>query len=121
MKTNLLKDAHNSLIESLQTWNAKIVTILQEHNDQTGNSLMHLERKVEEVKLKRTFNLNIPIFKGYPKVSFDVEIGLDPKSNAVDLYLISDELIELEHTQREKCLAEEITKMDIAFSKIEIA
>lgn len=115
------KDEHKVLVESLQKWNAKIVTVLQEHNDQTGNSLMHLEKKVEEVQLKRKFKLNIPIFKGYPKVSFDVEIGLDPKSNAVDLYLISDELIELEYVQCEKHLADEIEKMTIPFSKIEIA
>jgi hypothetical protein len=58
------------------------------------------------------FDLLIPIFQGYSKMKFTVEIGLDPKNTTVQLYLISDELIELEIGQREKLIEDELKKFD---------
>ena len=111
-----------ALIESLQKWNAKIETVIKEHNDQSGNSLAMLEKKVGDVSLKRTFKLNIPIYQGFDKQTFSVEIGLDPKNTAVELYLISDELFELEAKFRESLIDKAIAEFDSwAFSKIQVS
>lgn len=81
------RSAHDALIQSIQKWSVKIEKVIVEHNDQKGNSNFQLETKVQAVEgLVHKFDLNIPIFQGYPKQKFTVEIGLDPKNTEVMLY-----------------------------------
>lgn len=77
------KAAHTKLIESLQKWSVKVERVINEHNDNKGNSNFQLETKVREVELLSMFDLHIPIFQGYEKKRFTVEIGLDPKNVSV--------------------------------------
>lgn len=113
------KDQHVKMIESLRKWEAEISIILKEHQDTQGNSLMMLEKKVSGVKFVDRFKLTIPLFQGYPKETFLVEIGLDPSSAAVKFYLISDELLELEVGKREAILETELKEFDShTFSKV---
>lgn len=102
----------DAMIKSLRNWNASIETVIKQHNDNTGNSLSLLEKKVREVDLLQKFQLHIPIFQGYPKEKFTVEIGLDPKSNSVDIFLFSEELFALTIDRRESILAAELAKFD---------
>jgi len=116
------KAAHSKLIESLQKWSVKVDRVITEHNDNKGNSNFQLETKVREVELISKFDLSISIFQGYEKMKFTVEIGLDPKNTAVQIYLISDELIELEIGQREKLIHSEISRFaTFACSKVYIS
>lgn len=102
----------DDLVESLQKWNAKIETVIKQHNDNAGNSLSSLERSVSQVELRTKFSLTIPIFQGYPKQTFPVEIGLDPKQNSVELYLYSNELFALEISYRESLIESELSKFE---------
>lgn len=105
--------AHGALVAALQKWSIKVERVITEFNDQKGNSDFRLETKVREVEgFIGKFDLKIPIFQGYDKSVFTVEIGLDPKNTAVMLYLISDDLIELEIGQREKLIETELAKFD---------
>ena len=116
------KAAHTKLIESLQKWSVKVERVINEHNDNKGNSNFQLETKVREVELLSKFDLNIPIFQGYEKKKFTVEIGLDPKNIDVNLFLISDELFELEIRERESLIADAIEKFnDFPCSKITVS
>lgn len=113
------KEQHSSLLQSLQTWSVQIQRVIKEHNDNSGNSNFQLETKVRDVKLLTKFALELPIFQGYPKHKFNVEIGLDPKAVSVDLYLISDELIELEIGVREKTIENELKNFEAnKFAKV---
>ena len=113
---------HFKMIESLRKWEGEIQTILKEHQDTQGNSLTMLEKKVTGVKFVDNFNLTIPIFQGYPKETFTVEIGLDPTSTAVNIFLISDQLFELEANKREAILEKELKEFDDhLFSKVVIS
>lgn len=114
------KAQHASLIVNMQKWNAKIETILVQENDQKGNSNFQVEQKVRAVDgLVEKFELTIPIFQGDVNLKFSVEIGLDPKNTAVLLYLYSDELFELEFTQRTKLMGEALKEFDDKkFSKV---
>ena len=115
-------DDHKKMIESLQKWTAKVETVIKNHQDTSGNSLVMLEKRVGEIELIRSFNLTIPIFQGYEKKKFRVEIGFDPKNTTVDLYLISDELFELEIQFREQLIDAEVAKFDdYAFSKVVVS
>ncbi len=112
----------DAMVESLQKWNAKVETVIKQHNDNSGNSLAMLERSVSGIELKNKFSLTIPIFQGYQKQKFTVEIGLDPKSNAVDLYLFSNDLFSLEIEHREQLLELELAKFnDFQCSKVVIS
>lgn len=109
----------DALVESLQKWEANVETIIKEHQSTSGNSLIMLERKVGNIGLKTKFKLNIPIFQGYPKQEFEVEIGFDAKLNSVDLYLFSNDLFELEIMHREALINEELAKFnDFPCSKV---
>lgn len=99
---------HAKLIASLQKWNVNVETVIKQHNDNSGNSLAQLERKVGEIDLVKEFSLSIPIYKGYDKKTFVVNIGLDPKNNQVDFFLYSDELFYLTRSDREMLFAREI-------------
>lgn len=102
----------DTMIKSLRNWNANIETVIRQHNDNTGNSLSVLEKKVRDVELKQKFQLHIPIFQGYPKEKFTVEVGLDPKSNTVEIFLYSEELFALTIDRRESILDAELAKFD---------
>jgi hypothetical protein len=102
----------DQIVASLQQWNAKVETVIKQHNDNAGNSLSMLERKVSDIPVKGSFSLTIPIFQGYAKQKFTVEIGFDPKNTQVDLYLFSNELFALEIEHREALIASELAKFD---------
>jgi len=104
--------AHSSLVTSIQNWSIKVERAITEVNDNKGNSDFRLETKVRAVEgLINNFDLLVPIFQGYDKQKFTVEIGLDPKNTTVMIYLISDDLIELEIGQREKLIDSELAKL----------
>lgn len=116
------KSESDAMVSSLQKWNAKVEVVMKQHNDNAGNSLSMLERTVSDIELKNKFSLTIPIFQGYPKQKFTVEIGLDPKSNSVELYLFSNDLFELEINHREQLIESEIAKFkDFPCSKVVIS
>jgi len=109
------KTAHANLVQSLQKWSVKVERVINEQNDGKGNSNFQLQTKVQqsangEDGLIQKFDLLIPIFQGYGKQKFTVEIGLDPTSTLVKVFLISDELFELEAVHREKLIQDEIDK-----------
>ncbi len=99
---------HGKLIASLQKWNVNVEMVIKQHNDNSGNTLAMLERKVGEIDLVKEFVLSIPIYKGYSNREFSVYIGLDPKNTQVDFFLYSDELFFLTRSDREALFNEEI-------------
>lgn len=117
------KEQHSRLITNMQAWNAKIETVLVQANDQKGNSNFQIEQKVRAVDgFIDRFELNIPIYQGDVNLKFTVEIGLEPKNTAVLIYLFSDELFELEITQRDLLMKSALSDMSSqTFSKIVIS
>lgn len=114
---------HEKLVSGLMQWSANVDILIKEHNDNRGNSLFQLETKVKKADgFQDHFTLNIPIFQGYDKEKFKVEIGLDPKTTGVDLFLISDELYQLTFSAKEKIISDEVAKFDkYSFSKVVVS
>jgi len=114
------KSEHSTLIDSLQKWNISVERIFSDHNnDRTGETKMSLETKVNSIQLLNSFVLEIPIYQGYPKVKFKVDIGIDTLQTQAQLYFFSDELVELKNVFREKILDEELSKFEsFTFSKV---
>jgi len=117
------KEQHSKLITNMQSWNAKIETVLAQSNDQKGNSNFQIEQKVRAVDgFIDRFELNIPIYQGDVSLKFTVEIGLEPKNTAVLIYLFSDELFELEITQRATLINAALAEMaEQTFSKVVVS
>ncbi len=103
-----------SLRTELLNWHVKIEKEVKEFSDQRGNSLTSFETRITQIKLRDSFQLNMPIFTGYPKKVFTVEIGVEPVSNGVQLFLISDELFELENTLVDEYIGAELEKFKSA-------
>lgn len=117
------KSQHGALIDSLQKWNISVERIFSDHNnDRTGETKMSLETKVNNITLLNDFVLEIPIYQGYPKVKFRVQIGIDTLQTQAQLYFFSDELVELKNAFREKIINEELEKFNgNTFSKVVIS
>jgi hypothetical protein len=102
-----------ALLKGLQTWKVNVDREIKIFNDNKGNSTDSVETVVSKVQgLVYKFNLSIPVFKGYDKKKFTVEIGLDPKATTVDIYLYSDELYQLRIDERDRLFAFELKKFD---------
>lgn len=117
------KEQHAKLVMNMQSWNAKIETVLVNANDQKGNSNFQIEQKVRAVEgFVDKFDLRIPIYQADEAMDFTVEIGLDPKNTAVNLYLFSDELFELEMTRRAVLMGAALKEMEqYKFSKVVVS
>jgi hypothetical protein len=117
------KSEHDKLVGGLMQWSANVEMLVKEFNDNRGNSLFQLETRVKKAEgFKDSFILSIPIFQGYEKQKFKVEIGLDPKTTGVDIFLISDELMEISYALKEKIIGQEVKRFDsYSFSKVVIS
>jgi hypothetical protein len=117
------KSQHGALIDSLQKWNISVERIFSDHNnDRTGETKMSLETKVNNITLLNDFVLEIPIYQGYDKVKFRVQIGIDTLQTQAQLYFFSDELVELKDVFREKIINEELSEFEkYSFSKVVIS
>lgn len=117
------KSQHAALIDSLQKWNISVERIFSDHNnDRTGETKMSLETKVNNITLLNDFVLEIPIYQGYDKVKFRVQIGIDTLQTQAQLYFFSDELVELKDVFREKIINEELSEFEkYFFSKVVIS
>jgi len=100
------------IIAELQKFQANVSTKIKAHNDNSGNSVSSLEKEVNGISWNRTFRLNIPIFEGYPKVLVPVEIGVEPTSNDVKLFLESPELYELIESTKGGLIDEQTKRFD---------
>lgn len=94
-------DEHKELLSSLQKFNVNVSRTFENHNNNTGNSKYLIETEVNKLPFKNKFNLSVPLFKGYAKEVFSVEIGLDPTSTDVKLFLLSDEIFDLIEKRKE--------------------
>lgn len=104
----------NQLISELLTWHVKVEKEVKDFNDNRGNSLSSFETRITQIKLMDHFQLNIPVFTGYPKQIFTVEIGVEPTTNGVNLFLISDELAEMMPQLIDTYIGDELKKFEDA-------
>lgn len=96
-----------ALITSLRNWSIGVGKLFEEASSQDGNARRAVTVKVEG-SAPAPFKLHLPIYKGYPKETFEVEFGVDAESSAgVKLYLDSPELLDLLLEKKEEYLKQE--------------
>lgn len=96
------------LIKSLQKWNVSVTSLLQDTDDERGNTKYSFEQKVEGIEFLKNLRLNLPIFKNEAPVLIDVEIVATVQGRDVMLSLISPHLHELIEEQAKDRMDDEI-------------
>lgn len=99
------------LINNLRDFTAKVNKRIEHKDDNDGNASDFLETVVSELEFEKTFELEIPIYKGAPKVRIKVEIIIDASSGGLQYYFLSDDLYEAIIEQREELLGEQIKEL----------
>lgn len=70
------KDVAMRLVSELRNFKAKVDKELENADDNRGNKRVLISQIVES-NIPQSFKLYMPIFKGYPKPLFDVEININ--------------------------------------------
>ena len=96
------------LVTVLNNFKAKVDKTLEQSKDNRANYSLQ-RRQVVESNLPDAFKLQLPIFKGQPKVDIEVEIDIDPQS--LECVLISPQLAETVQRNIETILGEQIEKI----------
>jgi hypothetical protein len=107
-----LADVGKQMEEAYMSFNIKqFIDFEQQQPDTMGNKKNSYEKRVD-MKLPTKFKLNIPVYKGFPSLAFDVELCLNARDNAVDFWFESVELHELLITEKEKIFNEELKECE---------
>jgi hypothetical protein len=109
---------HADLLMTFQKFTGKIEKSFEDSNDQQGK-----KKKLEEYstnwttynsdgsrdeKFNNVFGLSLPLFLGFPKVAFDVELCLEPTDYNLKFYLQSIDLYEKIENEKEKAMNEAV-------------
>ncbi|WP_234734528.1 hypothetical protein [Tellurirhabdus bombi] len=95
------------LVTELQNFQAKVNKEIEKKDDNRGNK-RDLKEQVVSSNLPDRFNLNIPLFKGTPKVKIDVEVQINADDFSCTLvsYAAGDYIEEMRDTEIDKVLTD---------------
>lgn len=93
------------LVKELKSFKAKVDKQLEVTKDDRANYTLHKSQAVES-NLPENFIINVPIFKGQPKESFEVEININADSFACSL--ISPEANDYISEHKDRIIDEQI-------------
>lgn len=101
------RDGHTKIMKELGNFSAKTNIEFKDADDRKGNA-EELRKRVSDINLALEFTLNVPVYKGFEKMTFHVEILADVTDGGVRLWLESVELAELLKTELDRIFAVEI-------------
>ena len=96
------------LVSLLRNFKAKVDKDMEQSDDRRGNNRVLLNQTVES-NIPEAFRLNIPIFRGQPAVTIEVEVDIDPKD--FSCALVSPEAADYIHDERDKVIDGVIDKI----------
>ena len=99
------------LIKQLLAFRATVETIIEDSDNQRGQTRKLLEKKAD-TDISETMTLKLPIYEGADPVEFDVFIGVECTASDVKFYLESVELYKLKKEVKKELLAEQIAHFD---------
>ena len=105
---------HAAFVRGLADFSSRVQTAVVSKHDNEGNKMDLIERVVQENSLSggAGFRLKLPIFQGYQDLVFRVDLGFEPTSTGVSIFLYSDELLALLYQERERLMGEEAAYFD---------
>ena len=72
------KDIAMLLVSQLRDFKAKVDKEVENHADERGNRRI-LQAQAVESNIPESFNITVPVFKGFPAQTLEVEIAIDPQ------------------------------------------
>nr|GFB93644.1 hypothetical protein [Tanacetum cinerariifolium] len=101
------QEAQVELITKLRNWSFGVSKMYEEVSNMDGNARRAVTTKVEGAP-PQPFKLCLPIYKGYPRETFEVEFGVDAEGSGVKLYMDSPQLLDLLLEKKEQYIKEEV-------------
>jgi hypothetical protein len=110
MNRSCFKDRANAmkLVSDLRSFKAKVDKDIEKTSDDRANYTLHKAQAVES-NIPKSFHLNVPIFKGQPARSIEVEININAES--LNCSLISPEANDYISEQKNLIIDEQIKKI----------
>ncbi len=99
-----------NLVTKLKSVKAKIRTILQESDDDKGNTINSLEQTLD-VDLPTSFTIEWPIIKNGKKKKFEIDINRECTDAGVTLWLQSPEMRELFMSETASLISDDLKQM----------
>lgn len=99
---------YTEIFTALRNFKAKVNQEIAAIKDDSGNYEQKKQQIVDH-NVPRSFKVNIPLFKGMPKVTFEVEILVNKD---LDVTMYSTELIQITDELREKYLNEQVAEIE---------
>ena len=96
------------LVSELQNFRAKVDKEIENSNNNRGDRRM-LVNQVVQSNLPEAFNLIIPLFKGTPKSTIQVEVYVNP--NDFSCTLVSPEAVEIMQGARDNIIDSVLTEI----------
>lgn len=105
------KELHSKLVQNLSNITIKTEAELQQANDRQGNKNNSYDQKAKVPDTWiRTFDLLIPIFKGFEPVKINMEICFEVTPSGFSFWLESPELVEFTEAQLDKIFEDALTE-----------
>lgn len=108
-------EVHADFMKKLQDYQAKVTKEYNDFKENSGNQKTSLKVTVDSQYGTLTFQLSMPLYKGYDKVTFQVEIVADAESGQLMFRLEALQLFELLPELAEKYIGEEIQRFNEKF------
>lgn len=81
---------------------------IEQGSDKRGNRENTFKKEVNSDEVPASFKLNMPIFKGQPSRSFQVDICVDVTDAGVKFFLESNDLVELADADKKKIISDQL-------------
>lgn len=104
------KNENMTLVSTLKNFKAKIHQKVEELKAENGSKIDCFSQTVDS-NLPKSFKLNIPLFKGFPKEEIEVEIYADIDGREISLTLISAGANEIIEEYKNKVIDEQLKKI----------
>ena len=103
------KDKAMMLVSELRNFKAKVDKEVENAADDRGNRRILLAQAVES-NIPETFKITVPVFKGFPAQTLEVEIAIDPSD--LSCSLISPEVNDYIEETKDDLIDAEIEKIE---------
>lgn len=105
------KHQNHEIVNTLMNLVGKTTKDFSRAEDIRGNRQAMIDKKVN-TNLPEAFNLCLPIFEGFPALTFQVEIGIDDRDGGLSVWLESAELYSLIIEGRDEIIHTEVEKLE---------
>lgn len=102
------KDKAMLLVSELRNFKAKIDKEIENAADERGNKKILIAQAVES-NIPESFNIKVPVFKGYPEQTLEVEISIDP--NDLSCSLVSPEVNDYVESTKDDLINAELAEI----------